>query len=526
MLYADILIRSRRIFTGESSERLQSGNGDSQSENLRDGFIAVHKDSILAIGTGSGEEYISKDTHLLEMGDNTVCPGFSDVHCFFTGYALGFIGLDLSPFNNAKEALHVLRISPEGQKSVVLGHGARASLIAEMTSELLDEIFEDRPTILFSDGSENCCMNSSAIERYGFTPKDCYPEAMWRLLKEMLNDRTFIEPMFREYMTLLNSRGITAIKEMGFDDFYGFTSVLDSLEKQNALSLRVSFMSQPVAKSANISLGKQMRSQFNSPFLRFSGYNRMTDGSISQHCGDLKRPYLCEPYGHCAQEIDYDGIAAEVLAADAEGFRFSLHAQGDAAVHKVLNIYERCKRDIQGRLVNRHSITDIEFSDPDDLERMGELGVIAEIYPQIQSIADRESKVAMIHEKIGSERGRYYWNRRKLADCGVRISCGTDLPLLIDDIPESIFHGCGGWFPEGGEPYNPVNTLTLTELLSAWTSGGANNLGLDQMTGTLEVGKKADIAVLDYDLFTLPLKDMRKAKVCMTLVDGKIVYAL
>ncbi len=118
-------------------------------------------------------------------------------------------------------------------------------------------------------------------------------------------------------------------------------------------------------------------------------------------------------------------------------------------------------KDENGKLINRHSITDLEFSDPTDLERMGKLGVIAEIYPQIQSIANRKDKLAMIEEKIGMDRGQYYWNRRKMADSNVLLSCGTDLPLLIDDIPESIYHAVGGYFPEGGEPFNKQNMLTI-----------------------------------------------------------------
>ena len=92
---------------------------------------------------------------------------------------------------------------------------------------------------------------------------------------------------------------------------------------------------------------------------------------------------------------------------------------------------------------------------------MGKLGVIAEIYPQIQSIANRKDKLAMIEEKIGMDRGQYYWNRRKMADSNVLLSCGTDLPLLIDDIPESIYHAVGGYFPEGGEPFNKQNVLII-----------------------------------------------------------------
>ena len=279
-----------------------------------------------------------------------------------------------------------------------------------------------------------------------------------------------------------------------------------------------------MGEGASLEYGRRMRDRFRGEFVRFSGYNRMTDGSISQLCGDLKQPYCCADTT-CAQEIDWDLIAAETRAADAEGFRFSLHAQGDAAISKVLDIYETCRRDEQGRMVNRHSITDLEFSDPADLERMGRMGVIAEIYPQIQSIADRAGKLAMIQEKIGMERGKYYWNRRKMADSGVPLSCGTDLPLLIDDIPQSVYHAVGGYFPEGGEPFNLQNMLTTQELLTAWTRGGAYNLGVEQELGTLEAGKKADIAVLSGNLFTAPMEEVRSLRVDMTLVGGTVVHS-
>ena len=191
----------------------------------------------------------------------------------------------------------------------------------------------------------------------------------------------------------------------------------------------------------------------------------------------------------------------------------------------MLDIYETCRRDGNGRLVNRHAITDLEFSDPADLERMGCLGAVAEVYPQIQSIADRAGKLAMIEEKIGMDRGKYYWNRRKMADSGVTLSCGTDLPLLIDDIPQSVYHAVGGYFPEGGQPFNSQNMLTVAELLTAWTRGGAYDLLRENELGTLEPGKKADIAVLSGNIFATPMEQVRELKVDLTLVDGKIVHS-
>lgn len=512
--HAEILLRSNSIFTASGLPPFS-------------GYVAVAGGHILAVGPGQcPDSLIDNDTRLYDLGDRTVSPGFSDVHCFFTGYSVGFLGADLSKATSCgellKSAVEYARTIPAGKP--VLGHGWNAEVIHPHGTSELDEAFGARPTVLFAAGCETCWMNRAALDKYQFSPEACYPEAYFRLMPEFLSDRDFIVPEFRRYMAMMNSKGVTSVKEMGFDQFYGFTDVLAELEAAGELTLRVNFMSQPVGSGANLEYGKAMREKFQGDFVRFSGYNQMTDGSISQLCGDLKQPYLCADTT-CAQNIDWEKLATETRAADAEGFRFSLHAQGDAAISKVLDIYETCLRDKNGRLVNRHSITDLEFSDPADLERMGKLGVIAEIYPQIQSIADRAGKLAMIEEKIGLDRGKYYWNRRKMVDSGVLLSCGTDLPLLIDDIPQSVYHAVGGCFPEGGEPFNLQNMITREELLTAWTRGGAYNLYREDELGTLEAGKKADIAVLSGDIFTVPLEQVRSLTVELTLVNGKVVHS-
>ena len=482
------------------------------------GYVAVKGDRICAVGKGMpDEEVIGSDTKIIELGNRTLTPGFSDVHCFFSGYVVGCLGEDLSDCISGHQALKVLKACKK--EGPVFGHSLRVVI----DKEDLDAAFPDRPVVAFMKGCETCSMNEAAIREFRFTPDTCYPEAYVRIFPYVLSDKDFIVPQFIDYMKMMNSKGVTSIKEMGFDDYYGFTDVLKELEKEDRLTLRVNFMSQPVAKEMDLTYGEKMREMFKGDKVTFSGYNQMTDGSVSQYCADLKRPYENTDFC-CKQDINWEKLGSDTREADEKGFRFSLHAQGDGAISKVLDIYETCKRDENGKMVNRQAITDLEFSDPKDLERMGKMGVVAEIYPQIQSIANRKDKIAMINEKIGEERGRYYWNRRKMADSGVTLSCGTDLPLLIDDIPQSVYHAVGGYFPEGGEPFNAENTLTLPELLKAWTYGGAYDLCKEDQLGTIEVNKKADLAALDGNIFETSLDDVRDLKVCMTICDGKIVY--
>ncbi len=119
-------------------------------------------------------------------------------------------------------------------------------------------------------------MNQKAREQFGFTPDTCYAEALYKIMKIYLNDRAFVDKELTAYMNMLNAHGITSIKEMGFDDFYGFTEVLKDFEERKALSLRISFMSQPVGEKLNIPYGKRMRECFQSEFLQFAGYNQIS----------------------------------------------------------------------------------------------------------------------------------------------------------------------------------------------------------------------------------------------------------
>ena len=508
---ADKLLRSRTIFTG-------------LEENLMDGCIAIKGNRIIAVEPTVGEEYIDSRTQVFHLGDRLICPGFTDVHCFFTGYLLTISGMELKECRSPEEVVLTLKKHCGGLKegALILAREVSPSFI-QLTQEYLDEAFASSPVVLIHTGNEGCFMNTAAVKAFEFTPESFFPESCWRLLRHILKETSSSVPAFKKYLNFMNSKGITSIKEMGFDDFLGFTEELKRLENEGELTARVSFMSQPVSSPMDLEFGRKMRREFTGSFVRFSGYNQMTDGSISQTEGEMKEPYLSENTC-CTKTIDWKILEQDTLAADKESFRFSLHAQGDRAIEKVIQIFSKCKKKEDGTLKNRHAITDLECSDPADLEEMGRLGIIAEIYPQIMSIANRKDKLAMIQEKIGMERGKHYWNRRKMADSHVIISCGTDLPLLFDDIPESIYHAVGARFPEGSEPFLPENALRLNELLRAWSYGGQYNLGSEDCLGTLEAGKLADITVFDRNLFETPMEEIRDSSVCLTMVDGKIVY--
>ena len=499
---------------------------DSVSDRESQGYLCIKGPMIVKRGHGMpDEETICQAEQVLYFDDGLVMPGIVDTHTFFTGYVVYHLGADVSQVTDSESGKKILRAYETAHRpsGALLGHGWDAKKWSRDAGErMLEAEFPEKPVILFAADRSSCIMNRKASERYHFTSDTCYPESYYRIMREYLNDREFIRKEFAAYMHMMNARGVTTVKEMGFDDFYGFTDFLKEMEDSDELHLRTFFMSQPVGEPMNLGYAKKMRELFTGDKIRFSGFNRMTDGTIAAYRGDLKQPYENEVFT-CGMEIPYEEIEADVLAADAEGFRWSLHAQGDGAVGKIAEIYDKCQK-VNGKLKNRHALTDMEFTDPKDLDKLGTMGAAAELYFQIMSLDPGSVLIENIKKTIGTARGKYYWNRRKMQDSGICLSGATDLPLLVTSVPESIFYSCGGYMDGLDQPFQTQNTLTVAELLKAWTIGGQKNLGMEQKLGTLEAGKLADITVFDRNLLQTETREAREAGVVMTMMDGRIVY--
>ncbi len=509
---AQIILKSRSIFTALECMPLE-------------GYVAINDNKILKVSNGEiDSRLVDNSTLIYDMGNKTISPGFSDAHVFFSGWMLRYIGLDLSNIKNTKQIIEEIISYSKSVKEnkPIWAHGYSIDL-DKSEMDALNKLYKSRPIVIFSHDGESFWLNKAAINHYGFDFCANCNEVLWKLIEEVLDDHNFSKHLYKEYVKMLNSHGVTMVKEIGYDTFSSFTQVLEELENNNDLNLRVNFMSQPVKEGANFDYGKKMRDKFKGDYVRFSGFNRMSDGSISQMDGYIKEPYNNTDI-NCNLDIDWETIESEVIEADENNFRFSLNAQGNAAVEKVIKIYSKCKKDINNKLINRHAITEAEYADFEDIVQMGKFGIICEFYPQIQSISDYESKVNMIQDKIGLERGKNYWNRRKMVELGVPLCCGTDLPLVIDDIPNSIFHTCTNKFAVGGKVFNEDNTLKKSQVLKAWTIGGAYDMYRECELGTLEAGKLADISVFDKDIFNTEIDDMNNVKIGFTMVNGKIVY--
>ena len=495
---------------------------DSVSDTTYPGYVCVKDRNIVKVEKGKpNQEELEKAEKVIQLEDELIMPGIIDTHTFFTGYAIFHVGVDVSEVQNSEQAREAIEnYIRERETSIILGHGWNPeNWDKEEGEKFLEETYPDLPVILFAADRGSCIMNTIARNRYKFDSESCYPESYYRIMQEYLNDREFIDGERADYTSMMNARGVTTVKEMGFDNFYGFTDVLK--EKEEDLNIRFFFMSQPVGAPMNLEYAKAMREKFIGDKVRFSGFNRMTDGTIADKKGCLKETYENENF-NCAIEIDWDEIERDVLVADKDGFRWSLHCQGNQAVQNAASIFSKCEME-NGKLKNRQALTDMEYSDAEDIQKLGEIGACAELYFQIMSLDPGEVILENIKNTIGKERGKNYWNRAKMLQSGMTLCGATDLPLMLTSLQESIYYSCFGKL-EGGRTFQVENTIPIPAMLKAWTIGGATNLAMENKLGTLESGKLADITVFDRDFTELDADACRCVKNIMTMVDGEIVF--
>jgi hypothetical protein len=272
-----------------------------------------------------------------------------------------------------------------------------------------------------------------------------------------------------------------------------------------------------VAQRASSSVGR----------LRAGTVKIWVDGVVEGLTGAMLDPYLDEQ-GQVTQNrgmalVPPAGLQDAVVALDRAGLQVHLHAIGDAAVRSSLDAIEVARR-VNGASDLRHHIAHIQVIHPADLPRFADLGATANMQP-----------IWACHEPTMDERtipflgaGRTTWQYpfASLLRHGARLAAGSDWPvtsanpmLEIEVAVTRISH-----HDRSGEPFVPGERLSLDQALAAFTIGSAYVNHLNAETGSIEVGKLADLVLLDRNLRALGAAPIGEARVQATWVEGTEVY--
>jgi hypothetical protein len=476
----------------------------------------------------------------IDLAGRSVIPGLQDAHVHLLWYGLSLLEVQLAGAISLHEALGRIADGARGlaPSQWLRGRGWDHNIWPEATRpsrQDLDRILPDRPALLSSKDGHSIWVNSAALALAGVTRHTPDP-AGGQILRDAQGEPTGIltenaqalvkavvprpdAALWRRAALLAMADaarlGVTTVHNCeGAESL----STLQQLEAEGALTLRVWHMIAREALDAALAVG--LRSGFGGEWLQVGHLKLFADGALGSGTAEMLAPYEGRPADRGVAATSTEEIYDAVRRAAEGGIASAVHAIGDQANRRALNVFERVAR--QGLASGlRQRIEHAQLVSPEDMPRFAALGVIASMQP-IHATQDMP-----MAERQWGERAQYGYAWRSLQSAGAALAFGTDCPVEALDPMANLYAAVTRRRPDGSPAggWHAEQCLSLPEALQAYTSGAAYAAYQEHRKGTLTPGKLADMVVLSQDILSLPPEALLKTRVETTLVGGRVVYS-
>lgn len=543
--HADLILRDASIYTVESSRPWVTA-------------VAIRNHRIVAVG--KEEEvmaFAGPQTQIIGLNGKLVLPGLCDAHIHFYDWSLSLQEVRLADTTSKEQMLariadYAAKAKPDGWLRGRGWNESRWGVTDFPTAADLDSVTgPEQPAIMWRSDMHGAVVNSAALRAAGITAATADPPggvidrdatgAPTGVLREtaiLLVDDIMpmpspaqVDAALSQGMQTLHGYGITAIHDQRIkdvDDGRPLLASLRRLRERRALKLRV---------NANIAahdlyhveaLG--LRYGFGDDYLRLGFVKVFSDGSLGTRTAWMLAPFA--QIGAGADENTGISVTPPAQMADEfrraveAGFPISVHAIGDRANRVVLDIFEELA-DAGLHPPVPHRMEHVQIIDPADLPRLARLGITASVQP-VHATDDMDTADLLV-----GTRGANMYNFRSLLELGTLCAYGSDAPVA--DVNPFLGMHAGltrqrvermerpAWYPE--------ERINMDELIFGYTKGPALAAGWDNIIGSIWPGLRADLIVLDRDLFDLAARgvtgdEVASTRVEMTIFDGEIVHAL
>lgn len=521
--------------------------------------VAVRGDRIVAVGHDEVRELVGPKTEVVDLGGRMLVPGFQDAHVHPVWGGLDMLRCDLGDLY--ARADYLARIgeyaSANPDLEWVLGGGWSMSGFPGGTplASDLDTVVPDRPAFLPNRDGHGAWVNSRALELAGITkdtpdpadgrierdangaPTGTLHEGAMSLVNHLLprtDDATLVEALLVG-QSYLHSFGITGWQD-AIIGFYGDAGdagpAYRTASEQGLLTGRVvgAIWWDRTRGVEQIPDLVAKRDAYSHGGFRATSIKLMQDGVAENFTAAMIDPYL-DGHGHPTINDGMSFVPPEVLAEaapalDALGFQLHFHAIGDRAVRESLDAIQAAIA-ANGRNDHRHHIAHIQVIHPEDIPRFRSLGVVA----NMQSLwaALEPQMVELTLPFLGEPRSSWQYPFGDLLRSGATLAAGSDWSVSTPDpmaaIHVAVNRKASREHAEGDyETFLPEQRIDLGTSITAYTAGSAYVNHLDEC-GTIEVGKLADLAVLDRDPFANSVDEIGDTRVLQTFVGGQRVYA-
>jgi predicted amidohydrolase YtcJ len=550
---ADVVFTGGPVYTPDpSGRRLVPAGPPPQA-------VAVRGDRIIAVGDPGDRGFrdlTGARTEVVDLRGRALLPGFQDAHAHPAWAGVTMVGCNLIGTATRDEAL--ARISAyaaaHADREWIAGSGWRMEWFDRGTPsrELLDQVAGGRPVYLTNRDGHGAWASSRALELAGIdagtpdppdgriernadgSPQGTLHEGAATLVGRQVPPITPEERLsgLLRAQQHLHARGITAWQDAIIGDYLGSGDPLPvylAAASAGRLTARVQgalwWDRSRGAEQLPEILGR--REQGQAGRFRANTVKIMQDGVVESFTAAMIEPYLgvscgCQTANRGLSHVDAAELREYVTLLDAQGFQVHLHAIGDRAVRESLDALEAA-RGANGANDHRHHIAHLQVMHPDDVPRFAALGVTANVQALWAAHEPQMDELAI--PVIGPERAARQYLFGDLLRSGARLAAGSDWAVSSANPMRAVHVAVNRRLPgSAAEPLLPEQSLRLGEALAAYTAGSAYVNHLDE-TGAVEVGRLADLVVLDRDPFEGPPEEIAGIGAAFTYVAGEQVYA-
>lgn len=522
--------------------------------------VAVAGGKITWVGESKdAKRFIGERTQVVDLKGGYAQPGMVDIHVHPIMGGVKTLYECVFPFT-AKPADVAAALSacaaktPEGQW--IRGGQWGSNFFEYHGKELgspkafLDAVSTKHPIYLYDDSGHNGWVNTLALEKAKIDGKTANPvggtivhgedgepngvllETAARIYDKVipsLTDQQFVEAA-RAASKIALSYGVTSMKDAGA--FEPAAKAFGALDKEGGLNQNVAVcIPTPYgARSAALdydAIDAQSK-QYRTPRVDTRFVKIFLDGvPTPARTAAMLDPYVPDKANGSnfrgGIHVDVEQLKKDVTELDKRGYTVKMHAAGDWSVRAGLDAIEAARK-ANGNSGLRHELAHAGFIGDSDIPRFAKLDAIPDYCPIIWYPSPI---IQAVIDAVGP-RGNKYWPTRSLIDAGAEIAPGSDWPAAVPDM--NPWTGVEALVtrkdPSGATPglLWPEEAAKLDEAIRIYTVNGARALRLGDRTGSIEVGKSADIVVLDRNLFQVPITDVGDAKVRQTWFEGKLVH--
>ena len=518
--------------------------------------VAVRNGEIQYVGDAAGvEELAGNDTQRIDLDGKFMLPGFIDSHMHLIEGAGFFNALSLDTYGTIDDWLLAIdnysKANPD--LPIIFGYGFLATTFGPEGPHkaLLDRIEADRPILIIDEGFHGAWANSKSLELMNITRDTVDPDPGFSYYKRdasgeatgyLLEGTSYLamdtlgavskDVVIKgagDILAAMNAYGITAAFDAGvLEENIDPVTVLFELERQGRLTVRMVgslMMRIPEDVDTAVMRVQEMGRRTGQDRYDYRVLKILYDGTVEGRTAAMFEDYQGEPGNSGATAFSEDQATTMVTQAAAVGIDVHIHALGERAVHEALNAVQAA-RAAYPESSSRYTLCHIQVITDQDLPRFAELGVIGQSTPLWASF-DTEGR-----QFVSDDQFNRFWRYRSLAASGARLTFGSDFPasgagtLGMSPLYNIEVGHTRQWVGEPDAPVQPRESeqLDIATLLKGYTLNGAYQLHREDELGSVEVGKKADFAVLEQNPFDADAYDIAGIRVLRTILGGETVY--